>query len=294
MKQWIARAISLCVVGPIAAMIASGVVAPDGSHSTTFLTSSSMGSGGIALAIVLGLVLVMGVCFGRLIDRREGLLNIAFVLGWVAWTMGRMGEVYRISPESGTLIALAIEGLVVSCAVLLALVLMTNPSKGMVHGHSDDISRFDVGYLKGALCTKAGIASMLAAFAGALVISTVWGQNDLPGQSVGVGFFAGIGAGLAGTLAATSINKSGHSIKPTAFAPVIVGVMLCSVLTPLIGIIKPGSGGLLELVMAADLPGYLIVSPMAWTMGALLGVPMGHSWVEHSVQQAGATQGAPA
>ena len=288
LKQWIARAVALCVVGPICAMLASGVVASDGSHDTSFLTSH--GGGAVALGSVLLLGLGFGVIVGRVVDRREGFLNIAFVFGWVAWTMGRMGEVYRIAPESGTFIKLAIEAGVIGLATMIALMVMTNPSKGMVHGHSDDVSRFDYGYLKESMTNARGLASMGVGLLAALVFAYIFGQTDLPGQSVGVGFGAGIFAGLGGAMAASSMQKKSNHHEPTAFGPIMLGVMLAGVVGPLVGLIMPGSNELVGLVVKGDLQGFLIVSPMAWTMGALLGVPVGHSWVEHSAQQAAGVQ----
>ncbi len=290
-KQWIARGLSLCVIGPMCAMIAGRVVGADGTHHTTFLTGSSIGSGALALALVLGLALVMGVVIGRVVDRREGMLNIAFVFGWVAWTSGRLGEVYRVAPESGTLIKLGIEGAVILVGVLVALVAMTGP-RG--EDDRDDVSRFDLAFVHRSMVQASGWGALGAAVVGALVFSWLFGQTDLPGQSVGVGFGAGIAAGTLGTLVANMMRDAKEKEAMTAFAPIMIGVMLCSVLGVGIGLVKPGADGLLALVVHGDLPGYLIVSPMAWSMGALLGVPIGHSWVEHSVHQAVSAQGARA
>ena len=290
-KQWIARLISLCVVGPICAGIGNAVLATDGSHYTTFLTGNSLVGGFMALLLVCGLMMLMGIAIGRLVDRREGMLNVAFVLGWVAWTTGRLGEVYRNSPESKTLMLLALEGAIILIAVLLTLMLMTKPEATNIAGLRDDVSRFDMAYLKEKVCTnKRGLIAMGAAIAGSIIMAVLFGRTDLPGQSVGVGFGAGILGGLLGALASNSAGSSSerdaHS-EPTPLAPMVMGVMLCGVLLPIIGLIKPGSGELLSLVAKADLPGYLIVSPAAWAMGALMGVPIGHSWVEHAAQQAG-------
>ncbi len=285
-KQWIARALSLCVLGPICAMIASSVVGADGTHHTTFLTGASIASGALALIMVLGLTLAMGITIGRLVDRREGLLNMAFVLGWVAWTSGRLGEIYRMTPETGTLLKLSSEGLIISISMLVALIFMTSPSKGSESDQHDEISRFDTKYIKDSLTKREGIASLIAGTIAGLIFAQLFGQTDLPGQAVGVGFGAGILAGTAGALVANTVRNTNTKDTPTPLAPIIIGVMLAGVLAPIIGIIKPGPDNLLGLVVHGDLQGYLIVSPIAWSMGALLGVPIGHSWVEHSVHQA--------
>lgn len=282
-KQWTARALSLCVVGPACSVIASGVIAPDGSRHATFLSGSSVGSGIAALVMVLGLTSVMGVAIGRVVDRREGLLNMSFVLGWVAWTGGRLGEVYRIAPESGTMLKLAAESVVIAVCLLIAMMLMSNPDKGSVNGHQDEVTRFDFAYVKAAISKRESLFAVVGAIVGAITISYLFGQTDLPGQSVGVGFGAGIIGGTVGALAANMARDLKDKDEPTPFAPIIIGVMLCGVIGPMIGMFKPGAGVMVDLVTHGEVPGYLIVSPMAWAMGAMLGVPVGHSWVEHSV-----------
>lgn len=285
-KQWIARGLALCVVGPICAGIGSGVIAPDGSQQTTLLTGDAILSSLMSLFMVLGLVMLLGIAVGRLVDRREGILGMAFVLGWVAWTSGRMGEVFRVSAESGALMKLAVEGALVTMGVLIALSLMTDPEKGGAQGQGDDVSRFDMSSLKSSMMGVAGLGSMGAALVASIVIAMLFGRTDLAGQAVGVGFFAGIAAGVVGTLVATSAKKNDPKAGPTPFAPIMVGVMLCSVILPIFGMFYPGGSELLGLVNQGSLPGILTVSPIAWVMGALLGVPVGHSWVEHSAQQA--------
>ena len=240
----------------------------------------------IGLGGVVGLVMVFGILVGRCVDRRESILDMALVLGWVAWTGGRIGEVFRVAPESGTLFKLSIEGVVVSVGVLIALNLMTNPQKGGPNGEPDEVSRFDTGYLVSTMKHSAGLMSMGAAFVVSVIVAMIFGQSDLAGQAVGVGFLAGIGGGVAGTLVSTSVKKNDPQAGPTAFAPLMIGVMLCSVFMPILASVYPGTGKLMGLVLQGDLPGFFIVSPSAWVLGALMGVPIGHSWVEQTTQQA--------
>jgi len=278
-KQWIARALALCVVGPVCASIASSVVASDGSHNATFMTGHS--SGFVPMLMILGFVLLYGAIIARLIDRREAFLNMAFALGWVVWTGGRMGGVFRLAPESGTLISLAIESALIAVVMLVGLSLISGLDK-----KSNEVTRFDLGFIKQSLSSAAGGLALGGAIIAGLLVALILGQSDLPGMSAGVGFLAGIAGGLVGTLAATSAKKDTKHPTPTPYAPLMIGIMLCGVLAPLLGTIKPGAGDLFNLVLRNDLPGYLIVSPIAWTMGALLGVPVGHAWVEHSAANA--------
>ncbi|MAO22645.1 MAG: hypothetical protein CMJ35_07100 [Phycisphaerae bacterium] len=275
-RQWISRAIALGVIGPIAAELAGRVVAPDGSKQHTLLSGVSLGAGIIALLGVGLLVALMGFLGGMLGGRRESLLGMGFVLGWVAWTSGRLGRVYQLAPDSGTLVMLAVEALVLLLVVLVVGALLSR------NDESDPISSFKPDRLRGWLQNKAMLGAMVGALVASGVVAWLFGRSDLPGQSIGVGFLAGIMAGVVGAMIAGSMSeeKGGHSGTP--YAPVMLGVMLCGVIAPLVGIFMPGAGALEELVYKGGLPGYLIVSPSAWAGGALIGVPVGHSWIEHS------------
>ncbi len=274
-RQWISRAIALCVIGPIAANIASGPVGSDGSSQHTLLTVDSMSAGIVALLVVSGLIVLMGVVGAKLGGRREGLLCMGFVLGWVAWTQGRMGQVYLLSPDAGTSVKLAIESLGLMLVVLFAGVLISRDSE------KDPVSSFAPAHLRSWIRNKAMLGALGGGVVGAVAMAWLFGRTDLPGQSVGVGLFGGILAGVVGAMSAASLNgKAEHTGTP--FAPIIFGVMLAGVLGPLVGIVAPGLGEIGELAIVGELPGYLALSPAAWVMGALIGVPVGHSWVEHS------------
>jgi len=266
---------ALGVIGPIAAGLASKAVAPDGSGQHTLLSGASLGSGIVALLCVGLLVAAMGILGGLLAGRREGLLCMGFVLGWVAWTSGQLGRVYQLSAESGTLVMLAIE------TALLILVILIVGAIISMKDESDSLSSFAPRRLVGWMSNKAMLGAMLSAFVAAGVMAWLFGQIDLPGQSIGVAFIASIIAGVVGAMVAASLSDEKHHTG-TPYAPVMIGVMLCGVIAPIVGIFKPGIVGLGELALLGDLPGYLVVSPAAWIGGALIGVPVGHSWVEHS------------
>lgn len=279
LRQWISRAIALGVIGPIASQVAGRLMANDGSGDHTLLTGTSVGNGLTALLIVGVLCVISGLIGGILGGRREGLLGMGFVLGWVAWTSGRVGNIYRLTPESSTSVSLAVETLVLMLFVLLACVLISRKDE------DDPISSFGISRLRGWLTQSAMLGAVGASIVVAAVMSWLFAVQDLPGQSIGVGFLAGIMAGVVGAMTAASMQgKTDHTGTP--YAPVMLGVMLAGVLLPLIGIVKPGLGSIELLQLKGELPGYLALSPAAWVAGALLGVPVGHSWVEHSHAQA--------
>ena len=280
-RQWISRAISLCLIGPVAAVLAARLVAPDGSGQHTLLTGDSLVAGVFALLSVMLLTSLAGILSTVLGGRREGLLNMAFVLGWVAWTTGRMGNIYRISPDTGTLLMLSIEALLLAVGVIVTASIMS------VQDDRDPVSSFAVGRLSGWFKQKPMLAAIGGGLVGAVVMAWLWGRTDLPGQSVGVGFFGGLLAGVMGAMAAGSVSEKGKH-GGTPFAPIMIGMMLCGVVAPMIGVVVPGVGKLEDLAISGALPGYLAVSPAAWIMGALMGTPVGHSWVEHTQAQSAA------
>ncbi|MEZ6163212.1 MAG: hypothetical protein R3B67_02125 [Phycisphaerales bacterium] len=278
LRQWISRAIALGVIGPIASQVAGRLMANDGSGDHTLLTGTSMGNGLTALLIVGVLCLLSGVIGGVLGGRREGLLGMGFVLGWVAWTSGRVGNIYRLTPETSTSVSLAIETLVLMLFVLVAAMLISRKDE------HDPISSFSVSRLRDSMTNPAMLGAMGVSLVVAGVMSWLFGVQDLPGQSIGVGFLAGIMAGVFGAMTAASMQgKADH--RGTPYAPVMLGVMLAGMLMPLVGIVKPGLSSLELLQLKGELPGFLALSPAAWVAGALLGVPVGHSWMEHSQTQ---------
>jgi hypothetical protein len=278
-RQWISRAVALALIGPVAASVSEGLSAVDGSGAHTLLTGDSLVSGLIALVIVGVLTGIAGIVGGVLGGRREGFLAMGFVLGWVAWTSGRIGQVYSLTPEIGTSIRLAMEALGIGACVLITGVIVSTKDE------DDPISSFSPNRLVGWVKQGPMLSAMGAALLVAGVVAMFLGTYDFPGQSTGVGFFAGIFGGVAGSMVAVSMNeKDGH--EGTPFAPVMIGVLLAGAVFPAVTIVYPGFASMQELVLEGALPGFVIVSPAAWAMGALLGVPIGHSWVEHSHEKA--------
>ncbi|MGV6813855.1 MAG: hypothetical protein ACWA5W_02460 [Phycisphaerales bacterium] len=282
-RQWITRALALCVVGPICASLANSLQASDGSGDTTFLSASFAGL--TTLLITLMIALIFGIIVSRITDRKEALLDLALVYGWIGWTSGSLGDIFRIEQDSGVLLRLAAESFLISALTLAGLMIIGSGTPKNTQAVDDSIARFDLASFRQDLLSKSGGIALLLSVVAAGIIASLLGQSSLPGQAVGVGFVAGIAGGLAGALGWSGSQKNAKDLRPAPYAILMLGVMLMGILAPLIGILRPGEADLLGLVVKGNLPGLLIVSPIAWSMGALLGVPVGHSWVEHSVQQ---------
>ncbi|MBL4590977.1 MAG: hypothetical protein JKY96_03350 [Phycisphaerales bacterium] len=269
--QWISRVLTLCVFGPLCANFASRVRSIDGSERASFLVSQSMGSGAAVLAAILGIVVVVGVVIAKLTTRREAMLNMAFMFGWVAWTSGRMGDLFRT--QQGGFVQLAIEAGLIGIAVMVVLRVSSN-----FKGDDETPTMVDCsGMFRGASLMAIG-AAMVAAIASAWA----FGQTDLSGQSLWAAFAGGIVAGLVGAMVLRSQEQVGDD-RSISMIPMIFGVLLAGVVAPLIGMAVPGSGKLLESLASGSMPGWLTVSPVSWAVGALLGVPIGWGWLESTV-----------
>ncbi len=269
MIRWIVRGVALCVLGPWCAKIAQGVRANDGSEHASFLVSEGLGKGAGALAMILGGVVVAGVVIAKLLGRREAMFNMAMIFGWVAWTGGRMGEMFRVT--QGGFVQLAIEAGLIGAAVVAVLVVA---SKNEADEDLTTLVDFQ------AIFRGTGLMALGAAMVAAIAGAWAFGQTDLPGQSLWASFLGGIVGGLIGAMVQQSGDKGSRQARAVTMVPMIFGVLAAGVIAPLIGMVVPGSGKLLESIASGSLPGWLAVSPVAWSVGALLGVPIGMGWVE--------------
>lgn len=279
LARWISRGIALLLIGPIAAWGVGMVHAPDGSGATTLLTGSSLVSGLVALLIVAGCAWVMAGIAARLGDRHEAMLCMGFVLAWVAWSGGRLGETLRMAPESGTFLRLAAEAVLFGLIVVGGLVISDRMSR---RSAVDEGLGLSVGGIRAGMGGRTGVPALLVSLVAGLGIAWLFGRNDLPGQSLGVGFLAGIAGGIAATTLVQSMIKDERD-APSGSAhlvvPALLGLLIAGVAGPLVGLFVPGAGIVLGLIARGTLPGWILVSPAAWSAGALIGVPMGVSFL---------------
>lgn len=277
--RWVSRGVSLAILGPVAAMAAGMVRAGDGSADTTLLTGAGLVSGLVAVLSVGACVIVAGGLAGRLADRHEAVLNAGFVLGWVAWTSGRLGEVYRLSPSAGTLARLALEGAVMAAVVLASLVVADRLSRRS--GESEGLSLGPADMAR-ALRLKAGVPVFVVSLAIGVVFAWLFARHDRPGQALGAAFLGGVGAGVFGSLVFQSVMKDEKHGLPgvtATFVPVVLGLLAAGVVGPAVGLVMPGAGSLTRDLARGVLPGWVLVSPAAWGAGALIGVPAGISFL---------------
>jgi len=281
--RWVVRGISLLLLGPLAAWIAGGVRAGDGSQAATLLTGGSMVPGLIALVGVGLCVIAGGGIAARLCDRHEAVLNAGFVIAWVAWTAGRLGDAYRLDPEAGTLIRVALEG--AGMLAVFALAMLVSDKVSRRSAQAEGLGLGGAAFV-GALRQRAALPAMGASLGISLVLAWLFARHDAPGQALGSAFLCGLGAGVFGSLVAQSVapeenaKSTGLPGVTATFIPIAIGVLLAGVIGPAVGLGAPGAGKLLSGVARGDLPGWILVSPSAWAAGALIGVPTGISFLQ--------------
>lgn len=288
--RWIARAVSLLLLGPLAAWGAGLVVAPDGSGASTLLTGVRPGAALVALGVVAACVLVASVVAARLADRQEALLNAGFVLGWVAWTGGAIDEVIRLTPEAATLVRLGVEALVLALVVLAALAASDRLSR---RGSVDEGLCVGPRAVIGSVRARAGLAVLGVSLIAGLVGAWLFARYGGTGQGLGAAFIGGVIAGVFGSLVYQSATKGEGSVGGGTAAillPAVMGVMAAGVVGPLIGLVFPGGGRLLLGLARSELPGWVLISPAGWVAGALIGAPVGVSFVTNRVASGSAAE----
>lgn len=283
-SRWTARGLSLLVLGPLAARAAATVRGADGSDAATLLTGASVPGGLLVLLVVGVCVLAAGGIAARLADRHEAILNMGFVLGWVAWTGGSMTDVLRLSPEASTLIRLAFEGLLLGGLVVGGCVLADRLSRRGPDAEGLDLSKAGI---RASLTAKGGWATLGVSTVAALACAFLFARYGGAGQGVGAAFLGGFLAGLLGSQTQQSLSKNDRDALKGATAvmiPVILGVLLAAVIGPLVGMGKPGASRLLESIARGSLPGWVLITPAGWCCGALIGVPMGAAMMRPSAR----------
>jgi hypothetical protein len=132
-----------------------------------------------------------------------------------------------------------------------------------------------------------GVQAMLVGVGLVVSMVLVWlqVQNDLSGQSVWGGFVGAVVAGIAGGFVLKNhALKNERSREPDlSLVPVILGVMLGAVVGPVLSMVMPGGGKILDAIASGEAPGWMLMSSLGWVGGAMIGTPLGYSWVESSV-----------
>lgn len=272
--------LALFLVGPVITLPLAGLRGIDAGHDVSLLVGSSP-----ALGVILGLALlaattVYGLLSARFVDARTGTLSAGFVLAWGAWRTGNMEWLFRLEPSAGTLIRLSVEAGMVGVGAMLIALLIASSGRPRSETPHADLPGPHLGSLR-QLVQPQVLAGVAAGALAGLVIAHLVAFNPLRGQALVASVFASIAAGAVARLVIrAAANREAPSASPYA------AVLLAGMAGPLIGFIKPGAAHLEDAALQGTLLGPLLVQPLDWAAGMLIGTPIGLAWAGAAVHKA--------
>jgi len=273
--RWVLPLAALLGVGPLAGAIVRTLRAVDGGHDVTLLLNNAPAMGLLVGAAALALCVAIGVPAARRFGPKYGMLVAALALLWPAWMTGRVEYVFRLAPDAGTIARMVIEGVLGGAAIIAIGAFYAAISKDQTRPLADGYGA----QLRRSVTTNAGLAGSIAGALAALAVAWVVARNDLRGQAIFAAFVAGIASGVVSRLVATALDE--HAPLACGY----VGMAIAAVLAPLVLLVMPGPGGILDAALAGTLPGPGKLQALDWLTGAMLGVGTGLSWlgeIEHA------------
>lgn len=278
--RWMLPLIALLAVGPLAGMLTASLHAPDGSHAASLLLSTHPLRGVLAGVGVLVLAGAMGLAAARIVSPHYGLFSAGIVLAWGAWGTGTIDAIIRARPaallpgpsaESATSLFgfLSLEAaILLPLAVALAWLILRigrRPAPGSPHQPEPTEVRD----------ASAGVGLIAALAVGGVLVWLI-AQESNKGQTFAAATIAGVGAAVAGRLAAVRISA----------AVFVAAIALLAVIAPATALAVHGTGA--QPLLAAQ--GGLLFNlarplPLDYLAGAFVGVPIGLSWAASMLEQ---------
>lgn len=254
--RWIVLTIAFWVLGPAAGWMMSRLRAPDGGPDVSILLAENPALSITAGAGAIGLAVAAGFAASRLFGARTGFFTAGLVLIWPAWASGSVGGILRRTQTGATLWTLAIEGVLVSAALMAGAWIIERVERKRDAGNAG-VPRKGLGLPVSYAMAVA--AAALAAWAVA--------RTELPGQTIAAAFFAGLLGAMAAILADPRARMS--HILAVAAVLLFLGPASAAAVQGDAVIQRLYDGSLIPLARPA---------PLQWAAGLLLGVPVGSSW----------------
>jgi hypothetical protein len=270
LARWILPLAALFLVGPLVGTLSGDLRGSDGGPQATLLTSASLMMGLFAGLAGLAAAQVLAVIGSRAADVKTGLLGAGLVLAWAAWRGGSPAAVLLRDPSVSTLLTLALEGGLVGAGALL-IVQVAHRAASPAEQKSE-----------AALRSSAALVAMGVGALASLAVAHVIVFGPLRGQALFGAILAGVAAGAIGRLASSAMSET-----PAPRVAIYSGMVLAAILGPLVALVAPGgsSGALVGSVTADGLPGPVLIAPLEWAAGMLIGVPIGLNWAQASMHK---------
>jgi hypothetical protein len=274
--RWIVLLATLFAIGPAVGSTVDRLRDVDGGGAVTLLVNGSLGGGLLAAVLTFAVAGALGYCATRFFSLSTGIMCAGSVLGWSAWGMGRIDEIVRRAESGRDFPLLAAEGLVVT--LLSASIMAFMERAHDTHAKPDSqparrelLSTLITGDDRAPKLPALGLAVVGGAIVGGAVVWLIAVTYDR-GQT--------LAAALLGSLAAAGT------------AHIIAGMMRCTItaLPPMLSMaILAAVGPLAAMQMHGDAMVdamvadrlFALARPVSldWAAGAMLGVPIGLSWV---------------
>lgn len=272
--------LALFIAGPVITLPLAGLRGVDAGHDVSLFVGANPIVGLLLGVAILVATAVYGLISSKLVDARTGTLSAGFLLAWAAWRTGSMEGLFRLQPGSGTLIRLALEAGVIGGLTLLICLAIVGSGRGHHENPHADLPGPHLGSL-GQLARPQVLVGVGVGALAALVIAHVVAFNPLRGQALVAAVLASIAAGAVTRLViSATINRDAPSASPYA------AVLLAGIVGPVIGFITPGVSRLDDAALHGALLGPLLVQPLDWAAGMLIGTPIGLAWAGAAVQKA--------
>ncbi len=269
--RWTFSILAIFLVGPLLALLISGLRAIDGSHDLSLIINAKPGLGlALGLCVIIGAG-IFGLVASKIVTRGTGMASVGLVVVWSAWQMGTVDHIVRSNPD-GPLTKLAIEGLLVGLVGVLFATLIDITCKG---------SREKIKSVF-ALPDSAFFASIVAGVLVGGVVAWFVGYQTLKGQALFAAFLGSIGAGAAAQLTAMMLGKDPRSM--TGF----LSIAVLAAVAPLAAMYFHGTG--LQQAVRAGPNGFFgaaVPVSLDWVVGMFLGVPVGQAWGASMLEKRG-------
>ena len=279
--KWGFTTVAILVAGPLAAMFTGALTRADGGTHATLFVSRSVVDALLAMGALVVLALVLGIPGARLFGQRFGLATAGFVFAWATWRTGEADKIIRGTSDASVLHTFAIEG-----AALMALTL------GVVYAITRfGRARYDAEHIEFRtepsipqdllrLVKPHSLAAIGAGTVGGAIVASVIAFDALKGQAVFAAFAGGIASAAFARLAGSMIRDD---IPALAY---FIPAGLLAILAPLAGGLHHGDASqVLGAVDSGTLLAVAKLTPLDWFAGALLGAPVGLSWIHSMLDQ---------
>ena len=275
--RWSLYVAAAVLVGPVAGLLMDLSSAPDGSAGTVLLSASPV-LGVIGLVLGAALAAGIGALAAWRCGLRPGLTCAGIVFCWMAgMSSGLTGAI--AAAGHGPWWSLMIEGaLVATClagvGVVLALAARHHTPTPSEHVTPQSIEALESEH---ALTLSprmfGGIAVAVAAGA---AMAWVLAVTDIRGQVIAAAAIAAIAIGLVIKLV---------EIKTPAIAALAAAGVL-AIASPAYALVAVDADTALAAAYAQALPGLVLVTPLDWAAGVLIGTPIGLAWAASILKRA--------